>query len=158
MINEFVWIWQSFPANMGEGKGGETFPASVSCNKGLAVFWFSLSVKTEKVSQVIEIGTGIQIWCENPTAGRWSCREKTQSSMEFLSSKKTGWMRGRDDSSIYLFLMRGEIREEMSLKAIRLSLTIICVLLAVNARDTVKKWSVLRLNHVWQSLLSLGVM
>lgn len=47
-------------------------------------------MKIEKVSQVIEIGTGIQIWCENPTAGKSSCREKTQSSVEFLSSEKRG--------------------------------------------------------------------
>lgn len=65
---------------------------------------------------------------------------------------------GKDDSSIYLFLMGGEIGEEMRPEATRLWLTLIRVFRAVNARDTVKKWSVLRLNHVWQSLLPLAVM
>lgn len=82
-------------------------------------------MKIEKVSQVIEIGTGIQIWCENPTAGKSSCREKAQSSAEFLRGERQGWMGGRDDSSIYLFLMGGEIGEEMRPEATRLRLTLI---------------------------------
>lgn len=60
---------RAFLQTWGREGGGEEFPASVSCNKGPAVFWFSLSVKIEKVSQVIEIGTGIQITLWKP-----SCR------------------------------------------------------------------------------------
>lgn len=84
-------------------------------------------------------------------------RKRLNPHWNFLADKRWGGRGGEMILQYTCSSWKGRW-DEMRPEAIRLRLTLRWVLCAVNARDTVKKWSVLRLNCVWQSLLPLGVM